>query len=58
VPHELDPDDPKYQRAISILKTAIANEQDYPAGLFGWCNKCRKTANFYCKDLRVPICSY
>ena len=36
----------------------IKNEKNIIAGLFGWCTICRKTANFYCKEKRVPICSY
>jgi brefeldin A-inhibited guanine nucleotide-exchange protein len=36
----------------------IRNENDIPAGLFGWCTICRKSANFYCKEKRIPICSY
>ena len=27
-------------------------------GVFGWCYVCRKPAHYYCKERRVPICSY
>ena len=36
----------------------IQNELGFKAGLFGWCTICRKEANYYCKEKRVPICSY
>ncbi|CAD8122619.1 unnamed protein product [Paramecium sonneborni] len=36
----------------------ILNEQDQPSGYFGYCIMCRKSANLYCKDHRVPICSF
>ena len=25
--------------------------------MFGWCAVCRKTAELYCKETRIPICS-
>ncbi|CAD8196568.1 unnamed protein product [Paramecium octaurelia] len=34
------------------------NEIQQPAGYFGYCLMCRKSANLYCKDHRVPICSF
>ena len=36
----------------------IYNENGFPSGFFGWCNICRKTANHYCIEHRLPICSY
>ena len=47
-------DDPSYRK---IVKVDILNEFNSKSGDFGWCIECRKTANFYCKDLRLPICS-
>ena len=35
----------------------ITNEEGEPAGKFGWCNECRKPANYYCKDTKDPVCS-
>jgi hypothetical protein len=37
-------------------KVSLVNEISATAGLFGWCFMCRSTADFYCKDNRVPIC--
>ena len=36
----------------------IYNENNYISGFFGWCNVCRKTANYYCISHRLPICSF
>lgn len=57
VPMQLNSDDASYKRIIPLDLTNVLNEIDMPAGLFGWCTKCRNKADFYCKDLRVPICS-
>lgn len=35
-----------------------ANEKGLPNGIFGWCYVCRNTAHYYCKEKRIPICSY
>ena len=42
----------------SIRTPEIYNEYNYPSGFFGWCYICRKTANHYCIDHRMPICSF
>lgn len=42
-----------YKTAISI---DLKNEVGQACGIYGWCFNCRKTADFYCKDTRVPIC--
>lgn len=34
------------------------NENGESPGRFGWCYICRKGAIFYCKEERIPICSY
>lgn len=34
------------------------NERGAPNGLFGWCYVCRATAHYYCKEKRIPVCSY
>jgi brefeldin A-inhibited guanine nucleotide-exchange protein len=34
-----------------------ADETEKP-GTFGWCYVCRKSAYYYCKERRVPICSF
>ena len=36
----------------------IINENNYICGFFGWCNICRKTANYYCLSHRLPVCSF
>lgn len=38
------------------FKFPLFNEQSASAGIFGWCFMCRNSAEFYCKDNRVPIC--
>ncbi|CAD8200740.1 unnamed protein product [Paramecium pentaurelia] len=40
------------------IQSDIQNERNQPAGYFGYCIMCRKSANLYCKDHRVPICSF
>ena len=44
-------------KRLKIVKVSIKNENNYPAGVFGWCFVCRKTADKYCKLMRVPVCS-
>lgn len=34
------------------------NEKGASSGVFGWCYICRGSANYYCKEKRIPICSY
>ena len=46
---------PLYRELTNIK---ILNECKYESGYFGWCYICRKKANYYCKDRKVPICSY
>ena len=43
-------------RKLSNIK--LLNEYNYESGRFGWCYICRKKADYYCKDIKVPICSY
>ena len=43
-------------RKIKFLQ--IMNENNFVCGFFGWCYICRKTANFYAINHRVPICSF
>lgn len=38
------------------FKVNIINEKAASAGLFGWCYMCRSTADFYCKESRLPVC--
>lgn len=33
------------------------NEKNLSAGIFGWCQMCRESANYYCKEKRSSICS-
>ena len=54
VPLFQETDDPKYKK---IMAVNIENEGGVPSGKFGWCFVCRKTANVYCKDSRVPVCT-
>ena len=41
-----------------IVNPQIYNENQDICGFFGWCNICRKTANYYCVSHRLPICSF
>jgi len=54
VPVSFDPADPCYR---TIRKVDIVNERGFNSGIFGWCFVCRGTANLYCKDTRVSICT-
>lgn len=38
-------------------ENSVLNEKGDDKGKFGWCFICRNKADFYCKDLRLPICS-
>lgn len=38
------------------FKISQVNEKAATAGLFGWCFMCRGTADFFCKDSRLPVC--
>ncbi|KAM3140342.1 hypothetical protein pb186bvf_007502 [Paramecium bursaria] len=39
------------------LETKCLNEFGKENGKFGWCIVCRNTAQSYCKDTKVPVCS-
>ena len=41
-----------------IKSPEIYNEYSYPSGFFGWCNICRKTANHYSIEHRLPLCTF
>ena len=53
---------PKNVSEISLIKNLskpkIFNEYSYSCGFFGWCNACRKTANYYSIKLRIPVCFF
>ena len=46
---------PEY-RFLKAFK--MFNENNIENGFFGWCYVCRKTANYYDRNLKLPICSY
>jgi brefeldin A-inhibited guanine nucleotide-exchange protein len=48
---------PEFFQMKSLLELPIVNENGILSGKFGWCFICRKSANLYCKDTRVPVCS-
>lgn len=54
VPLINETDDVKYKK---IMTVNIENEMNIASGKFGWCIVCRKSANVYCKDSRVPVCN-
>ena len=39
-------------------RESLENESGEQAGVFGWCYLCRKTADYFCKEKRIPVCSY
>ena len=53
---------PKNLDELSLIKNLsqpiIFNEYAYKCGFFGWCNICRKTANHYSIDFRLPVCFF
>ena len=53
---------PKNISEISLIKNLskpkIFNEYSHSCGFFGWCNVCRKTANYYSIKLRIPVCFF
>ena len=53
--NDIDFKNPLYRRLSNIK---IINEYNYESGYFGWCYICRKKANFYCKNRRIPLCSF
>lgn len=55
VPMTLESDDKRYRM---LIKVGLENEIGEQAGYFGWCIMCRGPANLYCKDNRVPVCSF
>ena len=53
------PKDPSEIPLIKNLsKPPISNEYAYQSGFFGWCNICRKTANYYSINFRRPVCFF
>lgn len=40
-----------------MVTSNAVNEQGEIAGTFGWCVMSRKSANYYCKETRLPIAS-
>lgn len=40
------------------IPTKVKNESGATPGEFGWCVVCRKSADRYCRDLRVPVCNH
>jgi hypothetical protein len=41
-----------------VVKLDLTGERGQAAGTFGWCFLCRKPADFYCKDSRLPLCGH
>jgi len=54
VPPVAETNSPRYK---NIIGTEIKNERGVPAGKFGWCIMSRESANSFCKDTRVPVCT-
>ncbi len=47
----------KKGKTSTTLPMLIYNEKGEPSGVFGWCFNCRKQAEYYCKETRLPLCS-
>ena len=41
---------------LNIEYTDKKNKKSYKIGKYGWCILCRKTANYWSKDLQFPVC--
>lgn len=39
------------------IPTSIPNELGEISGKFGWCFECRESADYFCKDYRIAVCS-
>ena len=55
---DLNKENLKEVNDIKKKELELENEKQHISGRFGWCIVCRKTANYYCKEKRQPICSY
>ena len=44
-------------KKVNSIKVSLLNERDIENGTFGWCFVCRKKAELYCRDSRIPLCS-
>ena len=47
-----------YNQRSDLIKsyTDKKNKKSYKIGKYGWCILCRKTANYWSKDLQFPVC--
>lgn len=43
---------------FELFPVEVKNEKNVANGKFGWCVGCREAANYYCKILRVSVCSF
>lgn len=41
----------------AVIKVQLKNEIGELNGTFGWCLVCRKSADYFCKQTKLPICS-
>jgi len=41
---------------LNLEYTDKKNKKSYKIGKYGWCILCRKTANYWSKDLQFPVC--
>lgn len=45
-------------KEFKVYRVSTENENSEINGKFGWCVRCRKPADYYCKQTRVPVCSF
>lgn len=48
--------EPQLDKSSTSIQGAV--DQAHQPGLFGFCHVCRRPARFYCKEYRMPICSF
>jgi hypothetical protein len=41
----------------AVIKVQLKNEKGELNGTFGWCIVCRQSADYFCKQTKLPICS-
>ena len=56
VPLIEDKDRQNYKK-VNKVRVDLVNELQNKNGTFGWCFVCRESAELFCKDTRVPLCS-
>ena len=48
---------PEFFQHLNLCNPHTKNEKGFSSGNYGWCYICRNTADFYCRNTRLPVCS-